>query len=101
MDAGALGAEFFESLLQHTDENLFKCREGSRVPKKDSNLQRLLESAGLTIAHSIVHGGPAYSCSCPAVFNYMLYLDEEQTLVHCPTVEVNASTCGVIKLTQF
>ena len=77
---------------------------GNRVPKKDSNLQRLLESAGPTIAHSIVHGGPAYSCSCPAVFNYMLYLDEEQTLVQCPTVEdipVNASTCGVIKLTQF
>lgn len=61
----------------------------------------MFESAGVMIAHSIIQGGPAYSCLCPAAFNYMLYLDEEQALVQCPTAEdipVNAATGGVLKL---
>ena len=101
IDAGALPNEFFELLLQQMNDQLFEGRENGRLPKKDSNLQRLFECAGVIIAHSVFQGGPAFPCLCAAAFNYLLYLDKDKALEEIPTVEdipQNAATGGLLAL---
>ena len=83
------------------NELLFEGHENSRLPKKDSNLQRLFECAGVIIGHSVLQGGPAFPCLCPAAFSYLLYLDKEKALQELPTaddISRNAATMGLLDL---
>ena len=101
VDAGALRNEFFEVLLREMNELLFEGRESSRLPKKDSNLQRLFECAGVIIAHSILQGGPGFPCLCRAAVSYLLHLDKERALQELPSVAdipQNATTMGLLDL---
>ena len=47
IDAGALRNEFYEILLRELNDKLFEGHCRRRLPKKDSNLQRLFETAGV------------------------------------------------------
>lgn len=101
IDAGALRNEFFELLLRQINDQLFEGRDNSRLPKKDSNLQRLFECAGVIIAHSVFQGGPAFPCLCAAAFNYIIYLDKDKALQEIPTIDdipQNAATSGLLTL---
>ena len=101
IDAGALRNEFYEILLRELNDKLFEGHCRRRLPKKDSNLQRLFETAGVILSHSILQGGPGFPCLCPAAFSYMLHLDKEHALGELPTVDdipKNAATVGLLSL---
>ena len=101
IDAGALRNEFYEILLRELNDKLFEGHCRRRLPKKDSNLQRLFETARVFLSHSILQGGPGFPCLCPAAFSYMLHLDKEHALGELPTVDdipQNAATVGLLSL---
>ena len=60
VDTGALRNKFVEVLLKEMNELLFEERENSRLPKKDSNLQRLFECAGVVIAPFVLQHEPGF-----------------------------------------
>ena len=101
VDAGALKLEFFECLLQEMDEQLFEGDPTRRVPKRNSNIDKNFQSAGMMIGHSIMQGGPSFSCLCPAVYSFILFGDKELALEELPSVDdipKNAATAGIIGL---
>ena len=103
IDAGALRREFFESLLKELNNRLFEGEDSSRLPKYDSNVRGLFETAGMMIGHSVVQGGPSFSCICPAAYSYMLYGDRELSLAELPTIADiprNAATHDTITLIE-
>lgn len=104
IDAGALRCEFFESLMKEMNDRLFEGQATRRVPKRDSSLERNLELAGIMIGHSILQGGPAFPCLCPAVCSYLLYGDRDKALEEFPSVEdipSNAATEGIVTLIKM
>ena len=103
VDAGALRNEFYALLMRELDDKLFEGCEMSRLPRKDSNLQRMFETAGIIMAHSILQGGPGFPCLCPAAYSYMLHLDKERALEKLPSIQdipSNASTSGLLTLIE-
>ena len=101
VDASALKLEVFECLLQEMDEQLFEGEPTRRVPKRDSNIDKYFQSAGMMIGHSIMQGGPSFSCLCPAVYSFILFGDKELALEELPSVDdipKNAATAGIIGL---
>ena len=90
--------------MRELDDNLFEGCEMSRLPRKDSNLQRMFETAGIiNMAHSILQGGPRFPCLCPAAYSYMLHLDKERALENLPSIldiPRNASTSGLLALIE-
>ena len=85
--AGALRSDFFDSLLHEVNDRLFE-DQYHRVLKKDWDLDQTFHTAGLIIAHSILQGGPAFPCLCPAVFSFILFDDKERALseFQCTTI---------------
>ena len=74
-----------------------------RIPKKDWNTKHLLEISRIMIAHSIVQGGPTFSCLCPAVYSYMVYGSKDKALEELPSAEDiprNAATSGICSLIE-
>ncbi len=75
VDCGAIKSEFFTLLLCDVNERLFEGIPTRRVPRRDFSLQEDFEVAGMAIAHSIMQGGPSFSCLSPAL--YPLVLEED------------------------
>ena len=80
VDAGALKLDFFESLLNEINTRLFVGEQTRRIPKKDWGLEGVFEVAGAIMAHSLLLGGPAFGCMCPAIYSYILFGDIERAL---------------------
>ena len=101
VDAGALKCAFFECLLTEMNEKLFEGEPTHRVPRRDSNIDKNFQSAGMMIGHSIMQGGPSFPCFCPAIYNFMLFGNKELALEELPSVNdipKNAATAGIIDL---
>lgn len=71
VDGGALQLSFFEMLIFEINNRLFEGHERARVPKKDWDMASMFETAGLMVAHSVLHGGSGMPCLLPAVFAAM------------------------------
>lgn len=101
IDAGALRFEFFENIFREINDAMFEGEEKRRVPKKDANMEQNFELVGMMIGHSILQGGPGFSCLCPPAFNYLLYGDKERALECLPSLEdipQNTATVRIIDL---
>ena len=71
--------------------------------KKDNNLQRMFETAGIIMAHSVLQGRPAFPCLCPAAYSHMLHLDKERALEKLLSKEDIpriAATSGLLSLIE-
>ena len=94
---------FFAILMRELDKKLFEGNRSRCLPKKDSNLQRMFETAGVIMAHSVLQGGPGFPCLCPAALSYIIHLDKERALEQLPTVNDiprNAATVGLLSLIE-
>ncbi len=103
VDGGALKNDFFEQLLKLVNDKLFEGDMYRRIPKRDWSLEHSMEIAGVIVAHSLIHGGPAFPCLCPPVFSYSVYGDRERALELLPTKEDiprNMATEGVWTLIE-
>ncbi len=100
VDCGAIKSEFFTLLLAGINERLFEGIPTRRVPRRDVSLQEDFEVAGMAVAHSIMQGGPSFSCLSPAIYPLVL---EEDCGIWCnylPTREDiphNAATASLIE----
>lgn len=103
VDAGGVRNEFYAMLIRELDEKLFEGSINNRLTKRDSNLQRMFETAGVIMAHSVLQGGPGFPCLCPAAFSYIIHLDKERALEQLPTADDiprNDATVGLLSLIE-
>lgn len=87
--------------MRELNNRLFEGEPTRRVPKRDSNIDKNFVAAGIMIGHSIMQGGPSFSCLCPAVYNFVLFGDKDLALEELPSVDdipKNAATAGLINI---
>ena len=101
LDGGAIKIEFFELLLKEINLRLFEGQEIARLPVRDSSKALLLKLAGVAISHSIIQGGPAFSCLSLAVYAYLAKCDADiiATHIHKDDVPKNAGANNISELT--
>ena len=80
VDAGALKLDYLEMLLHEIDANLFIAHSTRRIPRRDWGLEQAFEVAGVMLAHSLLLGGPAFTCLCPALYSYMVFGNTDMAL---------------------
>lgn len=71
IDAGGLTGEYFGDIMRAINSNLFEGKEIRRVPIHSWEKANLMKLAGIMIAHSILHSGPAFPVLAPYVYNYI------------------------------
>lgn len=101
IDAGGLKREYFELLLKELQKEMFEGCECSCLPKKDWELTKQFEIAGLMIAHSILQEGPSFSCLCPAIYWCIVFGSSADLPLNVfPTINdipLNSATAGLLQ----
>ena len=100
IDAGALKAEFFSTVLKSLNEELFEGDHARRVPKCDWENVQMMEIAGMMISHSILQGGPGFPCLAPVVVDHLL-TESAESLTEVPflqDVPLTAATGDLVDL---
>ena len=95
------GLNFLRIFLEKLMMQCLRERRNAVSQKKDANMEQNFELVGMMIGHSILQGGPGFSCLCPPAFNYLLYGDKERALECLPSLEdipQNAATVSTIDL---
>ena len=98
LDGGAIKIEFFELLLKEINLRLFEGQEIARLPVRDSSKALLLKLAGVAISHSIIQGGPAFSCLSLAVYAYLAKCNADIVATHINKDDVPKNAVLIIFL---
>lgn len=72
LDLGALKKEFFAETLRSISHELFEGQSTRLLPKCQWGDDTEYRIAGVAIAHSILQGGPGFSCLHPALYRYII-----------------------------
>ncbi len=75
VDAGSVGAEFFELLLREVNLKLFEGGDRRRLPKRDWGSELEYEIAGTIVSHSVLHAGPGFPCLSPSAYAFIIAAD--------------------------
>ena len=88
VDAGALTSDFFECMYNEINDKLFEGHPTCRFPKKNWNLEKNFELAGMCIAHGLVQNGSGFPVLSPAIFEFLVHQDNEKVLPHLPSLSM-------------
>ena len=102
LDLGALKKEFFAETLRSISNELFEGQSTRLLPKCQWGDNTEYRIAEVTIAHSILQGGPGFSCLHPALYRYIItqasedYSCDVEELPCVEDIPRNASTEDLI-----
>ena len=104
LDVGALRMDFFSATLRGICDELFEGRENRLLPRSYWGSENAFEIAGAAVAHSILSGGPGFSCLHPAVYSqlavYSILDDEVEDMPCAGDIPRDASTVDLISLIE-
>ena len=67
-----LRMNFFTRVLHDINEELFEGAPNRRIPKNIWDADKEFEMAGLIVSHSVLLGGPGFTCLHPLMYDWLI-----------------------------
>ena len=99
-DLGALRNEYLIEVLRGLRDEFFEGNSERLLPKNIWGHECELKMAGAAVAHSVLQGGPAFSCLHPAVYARIVGYESDD-VGELPSVEDIPKHAGTLDLLEF